>query len=118
MTRNAQERIPVFTLGERIRKVREDMGLDQKEFAGRVEVHRRSIVNWEGGRTTPRLKDLADVAKVGGVSLAWLAGEVYPEARVTASISRSRKRSTGEFMGTHRRRTSPFVPACTRAAAA
>lgn len=72
-----QARIPVFTLGERIRKAREDLGLSQGELALRLGVDRKTVGNWESGRNQPRYRDLMLVASTADVSLEWLAGELY-----------------------------------------
>ena len=76
-------RVPVFTLGERIRKAREDQGYSQAEFAIRLGVDRKTVSNWEGSRNQPRYGDLMLIASVTDVSLEWLAGELF---RPTASI--------------------------------
>jgi transcriptional regulator with XRE-family HTH domain len=75
-------RIPEFDLGERIRKVREDLGATQQEFADQLMIHRRTVVGWESGVRKPRYRDIKAIADMAGVSLQWLAGETY--RRLTA----------------------------------
>ena len=70
-------RIPVFSLGERIRKVREDMGLSQQQLADELAVDRKTIGNWETERTLPRYRDLMMLSSVADVSLEWLAGDLF-----------------------------------------
>lgn len=70
-------RIPVFSLGERIRKAREDQGLSQAEFAIRLGVDRKTVSNWEGSRNQPRYGDLMLIASVTDVNLPWLAGDLF-----------------------------------------
>jgi len=113
MTQSTAPAIPTWTLSDRLRKAREYAGLEQLDLAERLGASRGTVSNYERGSNIRPLKPylLEKWAAECGVDLAWLIGDDGP-------ISRSRKRSTGEFMGTHRRRTSPFVPACTRAAAA
>lgn len=67
----------MFSLGERIRKVREDLGLSQQQLADQIGVDRKTIGNWEGGRNRPRYGDLMMIASVTDVSLEWLAGELF-----------------------------------------
>lgn len=78
MSRNVRgTRIPVFTLGERIRKAREDLGLSQQAFADMLGVDRKTVSNWEGGRNHPRYGDLMLIASTTDVSLEWLAAEEF-----------------------------------------
>lgn len=67
----------MFSLGERIRKVREDMGLSQQQFAVQMHVDRKTVGHWEGERHTPRYRDLMMISSVADVSLEWLAGELF-----------------------------------------
>jgi transcriptional regulator with XRE-family HTH domain len=71
--------VPVFTLGERIRKAREDLGLSQQEFADAIGHDRKTVGNWENGRSKnpPSYGDLMLVASVADVSLQWLAGDLF-----------------------------------------
>ncbi|TYP82026.1 helix-turn-helix domain-containing protein [Blastococcus xanthinilyticus] len=78
MSRNvSSNRVPVFSLGERIRKSREDMGISQQAFAEALGVDRKTVSNWEGMRNHPRYGDLMLIASVADVSLEWLAGEEF-----------------------------------------
>ena len=51
MTTNLSERIPAFTVGDRLRKAREKTGLDQGEFAEEIGVSRGTVSNYEGDKT-------------------------------------------------------------------
>lgn len=78
MSRNvSSRRVPVFSLGERIRKAREDLGLSQQAFADLLGINRKTLNNWEGGRNHPRYGDLMLIASVADVSLEWLAAEEF-----------------------------------------
>lgn len=84
MSRNvSSSRVPVFSLGERIRKAREDQGQSQSAFAAALGVDRKTVSNWEGGRNHPRYGDLMLIASVTDVSLEWLAAD---EFRPTAGV--------------------------------
>lgn len=39
-----------------VKKIREDMGLNQEEFAAKIGVDRRTIINWEKGKKIPETK--------------------------------------------------------------
>lgn len=70
-------RVPTFSLGERIRKAREDLGLSQLRFATALGIDRKTVGNWEAGRNQPRYGDLMLISSVTDVSLEWLAGELF-----------------------------------------
>ena len=77
MTSSTSPRVPVFSLGERIRKAREDLGLSQQTFAEMLGVDRKTISNWEGERNRPRYGDLMLISSAADVSLEWLAGDMF-----------------------------------------
>lgn len=117
MTQTTPGRIPTWTLGERIRKAREDAGLSQQQFADRLGVDRKSVTNWEGNRHAPRYRDVMLVSLVADVDLGWLAGDDYQPAAEPASIAQGRQASNRGYSAWPHRRTSPFAPRCTRLAA-
>lgn len=91
-------RVPVFTLGERIRKAREDQGYSQAEFAIRLGVDRKTVSNWEGTRNQPRYGDLMLIASVTDVSLEWLAGELFRPTESTyahGGVAGNNRQGTG-----------------------
>lgn len=68
-------RIPVWTLGDKLRKARLDAGLDQRELAAELGIARNSVMTYESGKTAPRRPVLLAWAMRTGVSLDWLTGE-------------------------------------------
>lgn len=82
---HAHDRVPVFSLGERIRKVREDMGFSQQQFAVRLGVDRKTVGNWEGEKNQPRYRDLMMISSVADVNLEWLAGDLFRRPTGTES---------------------------------
>jgi transcriptional regulator with XRE-family HTH domain len=58
-------------VGTRIRRIRSKLGLTQAQFAKRLGVIRGSIARYEAG-SIPRLRLLNEIAKLGGVTVAWL----------------------------------------------
>ncbi len=56
------------TIGEVIRKLRQNAGMPQARLARLVGVTRSSISQWESGRDYPRLKHIEKMAAIFGVS--------------------------------------------------
>jgi transcriptional regulator with XRE-family HTH domain len=66
--RQSRDRLP-----QQIRAVRQGLGLSQRQFAERVGVQHRNVVNdWEAGRHRPRVQTLDCIARLGGVTVEWL----------------------------------------------
>lgn len=74
MTTNQQEGVvPEFTIGDRLRKAREHLGMEQGPFADLIGVSRGSVSNYERGmidRYRPIV--MRAWARETGVSLGWL----------------------------------------------
>ncbi|EOS63352.1 hypothetical protein C814_00826 [Anaerotruncus sp. G3(2012)] len=69
-----------MTLGERIRKVRKDLGLTQQEFAGRIGTTANVLTNYETGRRNPSASAFNNICKTFNISEEWLRiedGEVF-----------------------------------------
>lgn len=96
-------RVPSWTLGERIRKAREDQGWTQQEFADVLGVDRKSCGSWEAGRHQPRYRDLIAIAQVTGVDLHWLAEERFrPLTPVGERVERAAVRDADSERGAGR----------------
>jgi DNA-binding transcriptional regulator YiaG len=57
---------------QRMRIIRSITGLERREFADRLGVHRMSVYNWEMGKTVPNniaRKALAEVMQEYGISI-------------------------------------------------
>ena len=65
--------VPVWTVGDRLAKAREFVGLTQAQMAAELRIGRRSIVRHETSATPPRSIVLA-YASVTGVPIWWLEG--------------------------------------------
>ena len=96
-THRDSNRVPVFSLGERIRKAREDAGMSQQQFADELGVDRKTVGNWEADRNQPRYRDLMLISSVADVSLEWLAGDLFrPSSPVHAGAGATdNRRGTG-----------------------
>ena len=66
--------IPEWTLGDRLRKAREDAGFSQDELATAVKVSRATISNAEVGARVPLRVTIAAWAEATGVPESWLLG--------------------------------------------
>lgn len=65
--------VPEFTLGDRLRRSREAVGLTQVELADAIGISQRSISNYEADVTVPNLLTLRAWASSTQVNLPWLA---------------------------------------------
>ena len=59
-------------VGERVRLLRESLGLTPTEFASKANLPRPGVSNWESGRQRPGFKDAKSICDVYGVTLDWL----------------------------------------------
>lgn len=57
---------PTYTLGENIRKAREDMGWKQSDLAVRVKTSRAAIAGWENNTHRPSALALDKIAELTG----------------------------------------------------
>lgn len=72
---------PEFTIVDRLRKAREEAGLEQRELADRIAVSRGTIGNYESGQTPPKVIVLRAWAAVCDVDEEWLIGDYQPPKR-------------------------------------
>ena len=62
-------------IATRLRVARELAGLSQGQVAKLLEMHRPSISEAEAGRRRVSAEELAELARIYGVGVSWLAGE-------------------------------------------
>lgn len=77
-----------FTLGRRIRIAREYRKLSQDDLAGRLNVTRVAVSQWENSDTTPKRGRIVVIADTLGVSVAWLYGEGPDDLDVADAYTR------------------------------
>jgi transcriptional regulator with XRE-family HTH domain len=58
-------------VGERIRRIRQQLDLTQSEFSKKLGVIQVSVARYEAGRV-PRAQVLEKIARIGGVTTSWL----------------------------------------------
>lgn len=61
-------------LDQRIRQLRSERGINQKELGDAVGVSKQSVSNWENGNIMPSVDLLIRLADVFGVSTDYLLG--------------------------------------------
>ena len=69
-----------MTLNERIKKIRNDKGLTQEEFAKKLEIKRNTVATYEMGRSVPSGAVLSLISTKFSVNMEWLTdgiGEPY-----------------------------------------
>lgn len=79
MSTHRYERIPQFTMGDRLRKARSLTGLTVAEFAEKIGVSDRTINNAEGDKRAVRKITLNAWALATGVPVDWLETGHHPE---------------------------------------
>lgn len=85
--------VPEWTMGDRLRKAREDAGLSQAQLAAAIGISRNTVSNAELGDRTPLTITLRAWADVTGVPLQWLqtgtiGGGPRPRGQRAAGVKR------------------------------
>ena len=62
-------------LGDRIKKLREQEGLLQREVASRLGISQQAVARWEKGKTEPDSATLVRLAEIFGCSVDYLLGK-------------------------------------------
>ena len=79
------------TQGERIKKLRINKGVTQKELATRLGISEQAVSKWEKNLSNPSTKNLLQIAKIFGVSITYF---YQPEESQSKKISRERGMSS------------------------
>ena len=69
-------------VGNNIESLRKQMGFSQQELADKVGKPRPSVSNWENAKSEPSSTDLVALAKIFGVSLDELTGNMKEQKKV------------------------------------
>lgn len=75
---NTKKWVPQWSFGDRLRKVRTELGMDQREFATKLQIKAPTLSSYEAGRANPRARDLPGLASrlqaLTGVPREWFLG--------------------------------------------
>lgn len=83
---------PQWTLGDRLRKARETVGLNQKSLADMIGSKGPTLGGWENDLHKPTLQSVELIADATGVPLWWLLGYESDPGRRTILEARIRNR--------------------------
>lgn len=71
-----------MSLGENLQRLRKEGGLSQEDVAQKLFVSRQSVSKWENGNAEPGVENLKALAKLYGVTLDELMGNVTAEGEL------------------------------------
>lgn len=71
---NKYKKVVIMTLGDRLRQLREDRGLDQRDLAEYLSIDRSTYGKYETGKSNPDLEKLSTLAAYFNVTVDWLMG--------------------------------------------
>jgi len=61
-------------LRERLKELREDLGLKQEDIAQKLNIGRSTYANYESGAVEPNIPILIDLSKIYNVSVDYICG--------------------------------------------
>ena len=64
-----------MTLGQKIKKLRTDKGLTQKDLADQLHVTFQTVSKWEGGTNEPDIATLKELSRFFGCSFDYLLND-------------------------------------------
>ena len=64
-----------MTLGQKLRKLRNDKGITQKDLADQLHVTFQTISKWESDKNEPDLATLKEIANYFNVTLDYIASD-------------------------------------------
>ena len=79
------------SFGERLRRIRKEMGETQDEFAARIGTSKQVLSRYEGGQRIPKISLVESYAKALHVSVDYLMGESQQEEAFESICSQSDK---------------------------
>lgn len=74
-------------LGENIRRLRQEQGLNQVALGQRIGASKQSVSNWENGNIVPSIDLLLRLADFFGVSTDYLLGRVSQRTLDAAGLT-------------------------------
>lgn len=88
MIEYVEEVICLYEIGNRIRTIREQKGISQREFANRINAKNTTVSNWENGLTRPNVDMLASICSVLEASPDELLGIRFSDEKYTTEEKR------------------------------
>ena len=76
------EPVPVWTLGDRLRKARRDSRISTSTMAAKLGCHRNSVLGWETDRTVPPLEVIVRWSRATKVPLWWFVDDFDPASTI------------------------------------
>jgi transcriptional regulator with XRE-family HTH domain len=70
--------VPMWTLGDRLRKARRSSGIGTSAMAAQLGCHRNSVLGWETDRVVPPLGVVVRWARATHVPLSWFVEDFDP----------------------------------------
>jgi transcriptional regulator with XRE-family HTH domain len=70
---------PIWTLGNRLWRAREEAGLDQETMATQLNVSRALVSKWERDKSEPTVRQVRRWSEITGVSFSWLTEVRYSD---------------------------------------
>ena len=80
----------------RLKKLRSDSKLTQKQLAEKLSVSQNAVYNWENGKREPNLDMMKKIAKVFDIALYTLLDDTYPLPDITSEAWKNRARFIGD----------------------
>lgn len=74
------------TFSEKVYQLRKEFAYSQEELAGKLEVSRQTISNWENGTEQPVLDKAVELSNLFDVSLDEMVGKKVRQAKIVSSI--------------------------------
>lgn len=81
----------------RLKKLRSDSKLTQKQLAEKLNVSQNAVYNWENGKREPNLDMMKKIAKVFDIALYILLDDTYPLPDTTSEAWKKRARFSGDI---------------------
>lgn len=75
----------MFNFGQRLRQVRHELGLTQKEFASKIGIAERQFQGYEAGGVIPNLRVVFAILNTFNVDANYLLGRIDNPPKVASS---------------------------------
>ena len=83
--------------GEEIRRLRKEKKWTQQDLANEVGVAKTTVLDWEKNRYSPEGKNVNNLARALGVSIAYLMGETDEPRPVSPAAGPPKKTASEDF---------------------